>query len=154
MSKEIITIIIAASPFVERGALPAAVIAWNFPIIKAFILSIFGNFLPVIPLLLFWNFLAEKLSDRFYYFNRLFARLSERTRKKHARKFEKLKDLALFAFVAIPLPLIGVWSGTLAAFVFGIPAKRASLIIGMGIITYGIIVSILLKTGSEIISII
>jgi uncharacterized membrane protein len=153
MEKEFLTILIASSPFAElRGAIPTAVLIWGFPISKAFILSIIGNFLPVIPLLLFWNFLAEKLSDRFYYFNRLFAWLSDRTIKHHSYRFDKWESLALLLFVAIPFPLTGAWSGTLAAFIFGIPIKRASIMILIGILISGTIVSLFIKTGSELLS--
>ncbi|MDI6689729.1 MAG: small multi-drug export protein [Actinomycetota bacterium] len=31
--------------------------------------------------------------------------------------------MALVTFVAIPLPMTGAWSGSVAAFVFGIPLK-------------------------------
>jgi uncharacterized membrane protein len=155
MPKELITMIIAALPLTElRGAIPAAVIAWDIPIARAFIFAIIGNFLPVIPLILFWNFLAEKLSDRFYYCNRLFAWLSDRTMRNHAYKFEKWESLALLLFVALPFPLTGAWSGTLAAFLFGIPMKKSAMLIGVGIVISGLIVSFLTKTGSEILSVI
>jgi len=155
MEKELLTILIAASPLAElRGAIPAAMIAWEMPVLKAFLLAVFGNFLPVIPLLIFWNFLADKLSDRFYYFNRLFAWLSDRTIKNHAMKFEKWESFALFIFVAIPFPITGAWTGTLAALIFGIPIKKAALMIGLGILVSGTIVSLFIKTGSEILSVI
>lgn len=153
MEKELLTVLIASSPFAElRGSIPTAILVWDFPIIKAFLLSVVGNFIPVIPLLIFWNFIAEKLSDRSYYFNRLFAWLSDRTIKNHSYKFERWESLALLLFVAIPFPLTGAWSGTLAAFIFGIPIKRASIMILIGILISGTIVSLFIKTGSELLS--
>ncbi|MDP3014952.1 MAG: small multi-drug export protein [bacterium] len=141
MEKEILTILIAASPVSElRGAIPAAIFFWDFPALKAFLLSVFGNFLPVIPLLLFLKYLTGWLSHRVYFLNRFFSWLFERTRKQHNHHFEVWKELALIIFVAIPLPLTGAWGGTVAAFVFGIPLHRAILDIGLGILISGLIV--------------
>lgn len=148
MEKEILTILIAASPISElRGAIPIAVFLWNFSVGKAYLLSVFGNFLPVIPLLFFWKYLAEWLSHRIYFLNRFFTWLFEMTRRRHNHHFEIWRELALIVFVAIPLPFTGAWSGTIAAFVFGIPFRRAILDIGLGILISGLIVLLLLKTG-------
>jgi len=55
MQQEIFTILFAASPVLElRGAIPFAVVHYDFSIYKALALGIFGNMLPVIPYLL-WS---------------------------------------------------------------------------------------------------
>jgi uncharacterized membrane protein len=152
MEKEFLTILIAASPISElRGAIPTAIFIWDFAPLKAFLLSVFGNFLPVIPLLLFWKYLSGWLSHRIYFFNRFFSWLFERTQKKYNHHFEFWKELALIIFVAIPLPFTGAWSGTIAAFVFGIPFWRAVLDISLGIIIAGLIVLLLSRAGLSII---
>jgi uncharacterized membrane protein len=154
-SKEILTMLVAASPFAElRGSIPLAVLFWNFSPIKAYILSVAGNFLPVIPLLFFWHFLSEKLSRKFYWANRFFAWLFERTRNRHRNHFEFWKEIALFVFVAVPLPLTGAWSGTVAAFVFGVPFWRAAIMIGLGIAVAGLAVLFLTGAASNIFSIV
>lgn len=141
MSNELLTILIAASPILEiRGAIPSAVFLWDFSILKAFLLSIFGNFLPIIPFFLFLQYFSEWLSHRFYFFNRFFNWLFSRTRKLHNHHFEIWKELALMIFVAVPLPLTGAWSGVVAAFVFGVPFWKAVLMIGAGILISGLIV--------------
>jgi len=50
--------------------------------------------------------------------------------------------LALISFVAIPLPMTGVWSGAVAAFVFGVPYKKSVLMISIGAVIAGLIVSL------------
>ena len=69
--------------------------------------------------------------------------LFERTRKKTKDKIEKYGDLALIIFVAIPLPNTGAWTGTLAAWLFGIPMKRALLNIFYGVLIAGVIVTMI-----------
>lgn len=148
MEKEILTILIAASPVSElRGAIPIAIFLWDFSASKVYLLSVFGNFLPVMPLLFFWKYLANWLSHRIYFFNKFFTWLFERTRNRHSKHFKIWKELALIAFVAIPLPITGAWTGTIAAFVFGIPFWRAVLDIVLGILISGLIVLLLSKAG-------
>ena len=147
MSGELTTVAFAASPFFElRGAIPFAIFVLGLPAWKAYLLGILGSSLPVLPLLFFWNFFYEKTIHRFYQLNRFFNWLFERTRVKHANHFALWHDLALLVFVAIPLPLTGAWSGTVAAFVFGIPMKQAALMIFLGNVISGLIVLLLSKT--------
>lgn len=152
MTSELLTILIASLPISElRGAIPTAVFVWQFPLWKAYWLAVFGNFLPVIPLLLFWRYLSEWLFHQSYWCNRFFVWLFERTRKNHSHRFEILKEAALVLFVAIPLPFTGAWSGTVAAFIFGIPFWRSVLMISLGIIIAGLIIILLSKAGLTII---
>ncbi len=144
MTEEILTLIIAVSPFLElRGAIPVGIFAFGFTPFKAYILGVVGSFLPALPLLFFWNFLYEKLVHRFYFLNRFFAWLFKRTRSRHKNHFEIWKKLGLLLFVGIPLPFTGVWSGTVAAFVFGIPFKHAAVMIALGNVISGLIVLLL-----------
>jgi uncharacterized membrane protein len=149
MINELLTILIAASPISElRGAIPVAIFIWQVPVWKTYILAVFGNFLPVIPLLLFLKYLTGWLSHRIYFFNRFFTWLFEKTKKRHNHHFEVWKELALVIFVAIPLPFTGAWSGALAAFVFGIPFHRAILDISLGILISGLIVLLITSSFS------
>ncbi len=141
MTQELITILIAASPVVElRGAIPLAITLFNFSPEKAYWLSVLGNLLPVVPLFLFLRHLSDYLMAKFYPVSTFLSWLFNRTRKYHSRKFENLGALALFIFVAIPLPFTGVWTAVVAAFVFGIPLKKAVFAISLGVLTAGAIV--------------
>lgn len=145
MSAELTTILTSATPLLERGAVPFAIFVLGIPPLTAYLLFVFGSSLPVLPLLLFWNYLYEKVAEKSRLLSRFFAWLFERTRTKHKDRFEVWKDLALFLFVAIPLPVNGVWSGTVLAFVFGVPIKKAAAMIFLGNATYGLIVLLLSK---------
>ena len=144
MSAELTTLAIAASPFFElRGAIPLGIFAFDLMPLDAYILGVTGSFLPVLPLLFFWNFIYEKITHRFYFLNRFFVWLFERTRTKHGNHFETWKKLGLMIFVGIPVPFTGAWSGTVAAFVFGIPMKQAAIMIFLGNMISGAIVLLL-----------
>ena len=141
--QELIIFLVAASPVVElRGAIPLALLVYELPLWQAFFLSVAGNMVPVL-LLPILGVVSGKLSRRFFIFERYFTWLFERTQRKHEKKFERFYDFALVVFVAIPLPFTGAWTAIVAAFVFGIPLRRAFPLILFGVIIAGVIVSVL-----------
>ncbi|MDP3004136.1 MAG: small multi-drug export protein [Candidatus Azambacteria bacterium] len=142
MLDELITFFTAALPLGElRVAIPLAILKFGFNPYKAFVIGVLGNILLVLPLLVGIEKISEYLSHKFYWFNRFFSWLFERTRIKHSGHFAYWGDLALFIFVAIPLPLTGAYSGIVAAFVFGVPLKHAFWSIVLGVLAAGLIVT-------------
>lgn len=142
MTNEIITFLVAALPLSElRGAIPLAILKFGFIPAKALFISFLGNILPVLPILIGLDKISEYLSHKFYWFNRFFNWLFEKTRARHGDHFHYFGDLALFIFVAIPLPLTGAYSGAVAAFVFGIPKKHAFWSIVFGVLAAGLVVT-------------
>lgn len=143
MPPELITLLISMLPISElRGAIPVAISVYDIPALSAFFWAVLGNIIPVIFILWGLDLLINRfLVHRIYILNRFFTWLFERTRRNHSRKFERWKELALVILVAIPLPFTGAWTGALAAFVFGIPIKRAFPLIVLGVLIAGIIVT-------------
>ncbi|MFC1864467.1 COG2426 family protein [Chloroflexota bacterium] len=131
---------IAASPIFElRGAIPVAIIRFHFPWYYAFLLAIVGNLLPVPFILLFLDS-ASRLLSKVGLFNRILNWLFERTRRR-GRIVERYERIGLTLFVAIPLPITGVWTGSLAAVLFGLKFKHAILSMFIGILIAGTIVT-------------
>ncbi len=62
----------------------------------------------------------------------IYEKIVLRTRRKAEKYIVKYGFIGLVIFVAIPLPGTGVWTGSLATFLFGIPPKTAlaALLIG------------------------
>lgn len=150
---ELWTIIIAASPIVElRGAIPVAMGIFYFSWPKALILSLIGNLLPIIPIIWFLGELSDYLSKKFVFFNNFFNWLFERTRERTANSLNRWGKWALIFFVAIPLPFTGVWTASVAAFLFGIKYRQAFWSISLGAILAGILVTILTYFGIIILS--
>ena len=137
-SKEWITIIVAMLPISElRGSIPVA-LAMGLSPTAAFLLSILGNLIPVIPVLLFLKPVSNRLT-RFKLWRRFFDWLFERTKEK-GDLIQKYEALGLMIFVAIPLPMTGAWSGCIAASLFKIRFRYAFPAISLGVVTAGIIV--------------
>lgn len=145
---EISTLLTAMTPIGElRVALPIALINYKLSLGPAYLLSVLGNMLPVFLLLLFWHYLVKFLMQQSKICDKFFNWLFERTRKKFAGKYEKWGKLALVIFVAIPLPLTGAWTGSVAAWLFDFKYWESILLILAGVCISGIIVSLLTLSG-------
>ncbi len=144
--EELQIILIAALPILElRGAIPVAIIQFDFSWYYALTLAVIGNLLPVPFILLFLKAITRALS-RIAFFNRLLGWLFERTRRR-GRIVERYKRIGLVLFVAIPLPITGAWTGSLAAVIFGLKFKTAFLSILVGVFIAGVIITCLSLLG-------
>lgn len=143
MAPESVILLTSMLPIAElRLAIPLAIGVYDMPVFSAFLWAVLGNIIPIIFIILGLDLLINKLLiHRIYIFNRFFTWLFERTRRKHSKSFERWRNLALVILVAIPLPFTGAWTGALAAFVFGIPIKRAFPLIVLGVLIAGLIVT-------------
>ena len=134
-------LIISMLPIIElRGAVPVA-FALDMPLIPSFIVSVIGNLLPV-PFILWlitpvcnWLKKTKALS--------WFPEFLERKVEKNKEKVTKYANFGLFLFVAIPLPGTGAWTGALIASFRDFKFRDALAAITGGVITAGIIMSII-----------
>jgi uncharacterized membrane protein len=135
------TLAAAALPISEvRGAIPLAIGVYGYSPLEAYLLSVFGNLLPVIPLLLFLGPVSDYLR-RFSWGEMFFSWLFARTRRKYIQEHENFGLTALAIFVAIPLPMTGAWTGCTLAFLLGFRFWPAFAAIAAGVITAGLIVT-------------
>jgi uncharacterized membrane protein len=148
------TAVLSFMPISElRGAIPFA-IANRIPWYWAYLFSVFINAL-VAPAC--WIFLAT-LHKLLYgarpgkgipWYKNFFDRTVERARKKLSSGVEKWGWLGIAVFVAIPLPLTGAWTGTLGAWILGIPKHRTMLAVLLGVIAAGAVVSAVVVLGIQ-----
>ena len=140
-SHEVVTIILAMAPVSElRGAIPYAITVGNIPWQQAYVMAVIANFIPVIPILFLIGPVSEYMR-RWQTFDRFFNWLFTRTRRK-GKMIERFEVLGLILFVAIPLPITGAWTGSLAAFLFGVRRRIALPAIFLGICIAGVIVTL------------
>lgn len=141
---ELATFLIAMIPIAElRGALPVALVVYDLPVWLAYVWAVIGNLLPVIFLLWWLEPISRFLSGHFSVFDRFFRWLFARTRRRFTTTSQRYGTfIALVLFVAIPLPITGAWTGSVAAFIFGIPFKRAFPAIVLGVLIAGVIVTL------------
>ncbi len=123
-----------------RGAIPLAIAVYGYEPWQAYLLSVLGNILPVIPLLLFLGPVSNYLR-RFDIWDCFFTWLFARTRRKYIQDHESFGLTALAIFVAIPLPMTGAWSGCAIAFLAGFRFWPAFAAISAGVLLAGVIVT-------------
>ena len=149
-AKELVVIITSALPILElRGGIPVAMTLFDCPWYYAFLLAVIGNILPVPFILLFLD-AATRFLSKVRLFDRMLNWLFERTRRR-GKIIQKYKRVGLILFVAIPLPITGAWTGSLAAVLFGIKFKHAFLSILIGVLIAGVIVTCLTYFGLSIV---
>lgn len=138
---ELIIFFISMLPVLElRGGLIAAKLL-GVEFVPAFIICYIGNIIPVPFILLFIRKIFQFLRDK-----RGFAKIIEKLEIRSMRKSEKVKrwrDWGLLAFVAIPLPGTGGWTGALIAALMDIRIKKSFPIIAIGVLIAGIIMSVI-----------
>jgi uncharacterized membrane protein len=146
IAKELIVVIISALPIIElRGALPVAINVFNMPWYWAYCLAVIGNMLPVPILLLFFDALTRIVS-KVEIGRRLVNWVLERTRRP-GKFIERYERIGLVLFVAIPLPITGAWTGSIAAFLMGMKFRYSFLSILCGVLIAGAIVTCLCLLG-------
>ncbi|NCC70498.1 ligand-binding protein SH3 [bacterium] len=135
--------IISMLPIIElRGSIPIGIVEYGIPFQVVFLVAILGNIFPIFFIAWFMEkFIREKYEKGLKIPKILKLKLSN-TERKAKSKIEKIGEISLIPFVAIPLPLTGAWTGILVAFIFKIPYKRAIPLIFIGLIISGIIVTL------------
>lgn len=143
---ELIVTSIATLPIFElRGAIPIGINYYKIHWLKTYMLAVVGNMIPIIFVLLFLKYITKVLYP-IPIFKRFFDWLFARTRKK-GKIIEKYEEIGLIIFVMIPLPVTGAWTGSIAAYLFGINFFTSLLCIFIGVCLAGIIVTTLSLLG-------
>lgn len=146
--EEAVVVLVSTLPIVElRGAIP---IGNNFFQMHdrwwlVYLLAVVGNMIPI-PLILLGLGPVSRFFMRFKLGKAFFDWLFARTRRK-SKTIEKYETLGLTMFVAIPLPVTGGWTGSMAAFLMGIKFNHAIWSIFLGVLIAGVIVTTLSLLG-------
>jgi uncharacterized membrane protein len=132
-----------------RYAIPYAMIKFGWQWWQAFPIAVIGNILPIPFILLFFG-RVEKFLRRYKFWTKIMDWLFERTRKKADAKIQRYEYIGLIAFVAVPIPFTGAWTGALIAYLFGLNFSKSVISIFIGIVIAALIMVILTFTGQYI----
>jgi len=136
------TFLISMLPIVElRGGLPAGV-AMGLPIPAAFLAAFLGNLLPVPFIILFIRRIFKWIRVHIPRLGSFVDRLEKKAYAK-SDKVVQYETWGLLAFVAIPLPGTGAWTGALIAALLDLRLKRAIPVITLGVLIAGGIITAL-----------
>ena len=141
ISKEVIIFIISLMPILElRGGLLAATLL-DVEFVRAAVICIIGNILPIPIVLLFLRFVLD-LFEKWSVTKKIVTWLEKKVEEKR-EQIDKYGYLGLIIFVGIPLPGTGAWTGSLLAVMLGLNRKKSFVCILIGVMMAAIIMSIL-----------
>ena len=145
LGKYLIVFLISMVPLVElRLAVPMAV-GMDLPYIRALIVCVIGNMLPVPVIYLFARKVLLWGADK-PYIGKVFRFFLEKGQRAGEKLVAKTGRgglfLALLLFVGIPLPGTGAWTGTLGASFLNMGLKSTAISVSLGVILAGIIMAV------------
>lgn len=132
---------ISMVPVIElRGAIPIGVrtLGVNFWLTVA--IAVVGNLIPIPFLIVYGRRVLEYFAS-FEKFGKPFRWILSLGEKKVA-KMKKTLFVALWLFVAVPLPGTGAWTGALVALTLNLKLRESFPAIALGVVTAGAIVSV------------
>ncbi|MCR4421318.1 MAG: small multi-drug export protein [Spirochaetales bacterium] len=128
-----------------RGALPFAFFN-KIPFYLAFPISVSANFLVSFFIFFFLDTI-NKLLLKIPLYNKIFTKFAANAKDKIYKKFSRYEYLGLTLFVGIPLPITGIWTGTLGAWILQLERKKVFVALFFGVLIAAIIVSLVLFFG-------
>lgn len=133
MTHIIFTFLFSISPLGEaRIGIPYGIINGLSPVL-AFLLGLGGNLL-IYPLLVGMIKAFNKKMWRYRIYKKQSLNLFRRAKNITGNKIQKYGFWGLMVFVMIPLPVTGAYMGTIAAFIFKIPRRKAFMAISLGVL--------------------
>lgn len=138
--EEAIIFFVSMLPVLElRGGMIAAKLL-GVELLKAFVICYLGNILPI-PFILLFIRKIFKFLKKFKATVGLVEKLEVRSMRK-SEKVKKWRNWGLLAFVAVPLPGTGGWTGALIAALLDIRIKSSFPIIALGVLIANLIMSV------------
>ena len=130
---EAATFLLAMTPIGEvRVSVPIGILTYKLPIEEVILLSLAGNILAGAIVMLILLPVINFLIKHWEFLGRLWRRYIYRLETKNKDGFRKWGSLILILFVAIPLPMTGIYSGAVAASIFRIPFFKAISLLSTG----------------------
>ncbi len=120
-----------------RGGIPLGIVLGLDPL-TVIIVAIIVNCLIFFPIFFAVNILYKDVLSKWNTFNRIV----EKAHRKVIGHLERWGILGLAVFVGIPLPVTGVWTGTIIAWFLGLDWKKSFLSIALGVLISATIVSV------------
>ena len=133
----------SAIPLTEqRAAIPLGIWAMGLRPIPVMVVSLLGSMLPTPFVLLFFDTIIEFLCK----FRKLdfFTNFVKRKVRAGSAKIERYKEAGLILFIGIPLPMTGLWTGSMIAAFLGFNMKKTIVCAFLG----GVISAILVTAAS------
>jgi len=146
MNQLILAIVLTLMPLVElRVGLPVALIEASktgVPTFPVFLLILFLNILIIFFVFFFLDYLHGFLIKYSFYkkFYSAYLKIMQKKIERFEKSHKAIGFLALFLFVATPLPLTGAYTGSFLSWIFGLERKKSILAIALGVLFAGLVI--------------
>lgn len=153
--KYLAVFMISMVPLIElRGAIPFAVGILGLDLIPSIVVCAIGNLVPVPFIYLFaqkfldWGMNKPFIGSTCRFFHDKGNAAGERLSKSRYGRFGLI--IALIAFVGIPLPGTGAWTGTLGASFLKMGKKKTGFAVSVGVAIAGVIMATVSMVGVHV----
>ena len=151
MPDELTVVFTSMAPIGElRAAIPLGLVkfdlAWPLVLLLAFV----GNLIPVPFIIVFLRTVGSRLEQRNDFVGSLLRWRTRRIEETWGERVRRYGFWAVVLIVAIPLPLTGAYSGSLAVWALRVPLRTGFTAIAGGVAIAGIIVTVLTQAGISV----
>lgn len=151
---QVIVFIVSMIPMIElKGAIPIGIKLGELSLWKTSLIAYLGStliFVPIFFLLIpifnlikkisIFKKLVEKIEGVFYHRAQ---KIAIKTNGSTEDKAKRIMRWSLFAFVAVPFPVTGIWTGTAIAVFLGMKFKDSFLPIAVGNFVAGSLITLM-----------
>lgn len=142
MNEYLSVFLLAMTPIGElRASIPVAIGIYDMHWLTSYVISISGNMIPPILILLFLRKLLEFLTRKSEKLNKWSKKFWER-QNRHSHLARTYRFVGLMIFVSIPFPTTGAWTGAFIALLLNMQRMAALLSIFFGVCIAGVIVTL------------
>lgn len=132
--------LISMVPLIEqRGAIPVGTIIYHINPILVFLVSLAGSIVPAPFIFIFFNKILAWMKT-VEQFNKI-TNFIDKKIQKGAKKIEGKLEVGLIAFVGIPLPTTGLWTGSAVAAFMGLDFKKSMICVFIGGVISAVIIT-------------
>jgi len=149
MNQLLILILLTLTPALElRASIPYGIMT-GMNWVPVFVIAVIVNIILGIILYSVFDF-GVKLFTKIKLVDKFYKKYVEHVQKKIHKAVEKYGEWAVAIFIGIPLPGSGVYTGALAAYLIGMSKKKFAVACIAGVLIAGIIVTVVMLSGSEV----
>lgn len=137
LQRVIHVMILSIAPFVElRLAIPYGITKGLHPLI-AIAAAVAATWVVIVPMFLVMDLFYERFISRIP----LVRHFVEEVRTRGRKYVERWGVVGVGVYVSLPLPGPGVYSGTVLAWLFGLPRRQAIISLALGVLVSAILVA-------------
>lgn len=148
MTDELTVVLTSMTPIGElRAAIPLGLLKYDLGWPLVFVLAVIGNLIPIPFIIVGLRTVGSRLERRDDFVGSLLRWRTERIERTWGERVRRYGFWAVMFIVAIPLPLTGAWTGSLAVWALRVPLRMGFTAIATGVVVAGVIVTAVTQAG-------